>query len=222
MEEDVKPRRRYRPARRAEKAAATQRRIIDAARRLFLRDGYAATTIAALAAAADVSPESVYAIFGSKRGVLSRLIDAALVGDLAPAPLLVRGWVDDVRAEPDQRRRLSLLVRAAREILERASPVHAIIRSAAASDPEIAALRREHEERRLATQTEFVRLLAAAGPLREGLTVEDGGERYWILASPELHHTLTVERGWPQDRYEAWLADALAAQLLPCAPDQPR
>ena len=67
-------------------------------------------------------------------------------------------------------------------------------------------------------QTEFARLLAAVGPLREGLSVEEAGERYLILASPEVHHILTTERGWSQDRYEAWLRDALAVQLLPCDP----
>ena len=216
MTEHVKPRRRYRSLKRAEQARATQRRVIAAAERLFRERGYATTTIAAIAAAAGVSAETVYATFGSKRDLLSRLIDMALVGDDVPVPLLQRDWLVAVRQEPDQRWRLCLLAQATRTILERAGSIHAIIRSAAGSDPEMAALRLAHQEERLAAQTEFVRLVAAAGPLRDGLTVEEGGERYWILASPELHHILTTERGWSQDRYEAWLAEALTAQLVPC------
>lgn len=216
MTDDVKPRRRYHSFKRTEQARATQRQIVEAAERLFRERGYAGTTIAAIAAAAGVSVETVYAAFGSKRAVLSRLIDMALVGDDAPVPLLQRDWLDAVRQEPDQRQRLRALAHLTRTILDRAGPIHAIIRSAAASGPEMADLRLAHQEERLAAQTEFVRLVAAAGPLRDGLTVEEGGERYWILASPELHHILTAERGWSQDRYESWLAAALTAQLLPC------
>ena len=65
---------------------------------------------------------------------------------------------------------------------------------------------------------EYARLLAEAGPLREDLTVEAAGERYWILSSPEVHHILTTERAWSLDQYEDWLSDALATQLLPGNP----
>lgn len=218
MEKKVNPHRRYRSTKRAEQAAETQRQIVEAARRLFQERGYAATTIAAIAAEAEVSPLTIYAIFGNKRALLSRLIDVSLVGDYEPIPLLNRTWLDVVRREPQQRQRLRLLAHVTRTILEQAGPIHAIMRSAAASDPEIALLRLTHQEQRLVVQTEFARLLAAIGPLREGLSIEDAGERYWILASPEVHHILTTERGWSQDRYEAWLRDALAAQLLPCDP----
>jgi hypothetical protein len=90
------------------------------------------------------------------------------------------------------------------------------MRNAAASDPEIAALVLTHQEQRLVVQTEYARLLKAVGPLREGLSVEQAGERFWILASHELHHILITERGWSQDQYEDWLCDALTVQLLPC------
>jgi hypothetical protein len=127
-------------------------------------------------------------------------------------------WLDVDKQEPEQRPWLSLLTHITRTILERAGSTHAIIRSAAASDPEIAALRLTHQEQRLDVQTEYARLLAEVGPLREGLTIDGTGECYLILASPELHHILTTERGWSRDRYEAWLHDALTAQLLPGDP----
>jgi TetR/AcrR family transcriptional regulator of autoinduction and epiphytic fitness len=212
----IKRTRRYRSARRTEQAAATRRQILDAARRLFLERDYASATIAAIAAEAGVAPETIYAAFGSKRGVLSALIDVSLAGDDAPIPVLARSWIDEIRREPDQRQRLVRLAHVSSAILERAGPIHAIIRSAAPHDPTVAALRREHQEARLRAQTELVRILASGSPLRGGMTAEQGGELYWILASPELHHVLTAEQGWSNDRYEAWLRGALAAQLLPC------
>lgn len=219
MEKKVNPHRRYQSMKRTQQAAETQRQIVEAARRLFEERGYAATTIAAIAAQAGVSAETIYATFGNKRALLARLIDVSLVGDYEPIPVLNRNWLEVVRREPQQRQRLRLLAHLTRTILEQAGPIHAIMGSAAATDPEIAALRLTHQQQRLVVQTEFARLLAAVGPLREGLSIEEAGEHYWILASPEVHHILTTERGWSQDRYEAWLCDALAAQLLP--PDPP-
>ena len=125
---------------------------------------------------------------------MSRLIDISLVGDYKPIPLLNRSWLDVVRQEPEQRPRLSLLTHLTRTVLERADSIHAISRNAA-SDSEIAALRLAHQEQRLEVQTEYARLLTEVGQLREGLTIDGAGESYWILASPELHHILTTERG---------------------------
>ncbi len=68
-----------------------------------------------------------------------------------------------------------MLAHFSRVILERAGPVHAVIRGAAATDPEIAAIRLQQQEFRLHAQTEFVRVLAAAGPLRNGMSIEEGG-----------------------------------------------
>ncbi len=108
-----------------------------------------------------------------------------------------------------------MLAHLTRSILERAGPVHAVIRSAAATDPEVAAIRLQQQAFRLRAQTEFVRVLADAGPLRDGLTIKDGGYQYWLLATPELQHILVQEQGWSHDRYESWLRGTLEAVLLP-------
>jgi hypothetical protein len=78
-------------------------------------------------------------------------------------------------------------------------------------------LRDKHQHARLQAQTEFVRALLELGPLRRGMTLADAADLYWTTASPELHHVLTLERGWSQDRYEKWLADAPGALLLPAS-----
>ena len=215
MKKDVKPKRAYHSTRRTQQAIQTQRDIVEAARLLFIEQGYAATAISQIAQTAGVSAETIYATFGSKRAILARLIDVSLSGDYDASPILERDWVETIRQEPNQRQRLKLLVHKTRVVYERAGPIHAIIRSAAASDAEIAALRQTHQEQRLQGQTEFVRILAAAGPLRKGLTIESAADTYWVLVSPDVYNTLTIERGWSADRYETWLLDALIAQLLP-------
>lgn len=203
----------YRSEVRSEQALRTQRQILAAARELFVRDGYAATTVDAIAARARVSAPTVFTVFATKRNLLARAIDAALTGDDADVPVRERAWVREVQQERDQRRQIALIARNARAILERAGPLHRVIREAAASDPEIAALRDRHRRERLAGQTEFVRWVAANGPLvREA---RQAGEDLWALASPELRDLLLEGLGWSGDRYEAWLADALTAQLLP-------
>ena len=78
-------------------------------------------------------------------------------------------------------------------------------------------LRDKHQHDRLQAQTESVRTLLELGPLRLGMTLADAADLYWTTASPELHHVLTLERGWSQDRYEKWLADAPGALLLPAS-----
>lgn len=151
------------------------------------------------------------------RQILDELIATSVVGAMARSPMGVlegEPW-ERIRAEPDQHRRLALLAHLTRVVLERAGPVHAVIRSAAATDPEVAAIRLQQQALRLRGQTEFVRVLTEAGPLRDGLSIEEGGYHYWILATPELQHILVVEQGWSHDRYEEWLRTSLAAVLLP-------
>jgi len=218
MTATVKGRRRS-GERRAEQAAQTRRRVLGAASDLFQKHGYASTTVIMIATGARVAPETVYKAFGSKRQVLQELIDSSVVGASARLPkgVIESEAFQSIGREPAQRRRLAMLAHLTRTILERAGPVHAIIRSAAATDPEIAALRAQQQRDRLRGQREFVRILAEAGPLRDGLDREDAAYQYWILASPELQHILVSEQGWSHDRYEAWLFMSLETSLLPPA-----
>jgi len=211
---NVKPRV-YRSQLRTEQAQATRSRVIEAARELFSTSGYSATSIAAIGQAAGVSAETIYKSFGSKRTILSEMIDVTLAGDASPKPVLERDLFLRVREGRSQRERVARLANLTRTLLERAGPIHKIIRDAAASDPDALAIRAKHQRERLAAQTEFVRTLTELGPLRRGMTLAEGADLYWTTASPELHHILTRERNWSQARYEAWLADALEALLLP-------
>lgn len=213
MSDKVKGRRRrYDSTRRRQRAQETQQGILRAARALFLQRGYAGTTIDAIASDAGVAVETVYAAFRNKRTILSRLVDEAVVGDDRPVPLLEREGPQAVREERDQRRQIAMFVRGIREILERVGPLFDVLQAAAATEPEIAALRENILGQRLVGMRFFVDALRENGPLR--LDREETVDTVWTITSPDVHRLLTVERGWPGERYERWLAETLERVLL--------
>jgi AcrR family transcriptional regulator len=211
----VKPRRRYASALRAEQARQTRARILDAAQHVFAGKGYAASTIEAVASEAGVAVDTVYATFGSKRGVLSALMDVRVGGDDQPVGVLDRAGPQAVRRERDQGRQVGAFARDVTAIIERARPVDDILRGAAAVDPEIAALRAGIQESRFQNMVHFVSWVTANGPLRGGMSEEEGAAIVWSLTSPEIHRLLRVDRAWTMDQYAEWLARTLTLTLLP-------
>jgi AcrR family transcriptional regulator len=193
-------------------AEDTRRRIVDQAGRLFADVGYQRTTMEAIADAAGVSVESVYAHFKNKRTILERFLDVAVAGDHEPVPVLQRPEVQNLSEIADQRELIKRLAHLSRSILERAAPAHRALRSAAQADPKIESLLEADQDRRHAGQTAFVTLIARRGGLRT--TLEEATDIYWGLASPELYELLVGARQWSPDRYESWLADTLARLLL--------
>jgi AcrR family transcriptional regulator len=129
MVDHPKPRR-YDSPRRREQAAATRREILQAALRLFEKRGYGATSMAAIAAEADVAPKTVYLAFQSKRGLLLALWHLLLRGDEEPVPIGERLWFREVIDEPDPERLLRLNARNSRLVKERAGVLLEILRGA--------------------------------------------------------------------------------------------
>ena len=211
----VKPKRSYDSALRKQQASQTRMRILDAAQRLFAEKGYPASTVETIASAAGVAVDTVYAAFGSKRGVLQALLNVRVGGDEAELDLLARAGPQAVQREPDQRAQLAAFAADVSSIVERARPVDDIIRGAAAVDADIAVLRSGAQAYRYRNMRELVSWLAAKGPLREGLSEDDAAAIMWTLTSPEVHGLLRVARGWSAERYAAWLAESLARILLP-------
>src|SRR5919206_1480088 len=140
MAERVRVKRRYESPRRREQAAATRREILEAAQRLFERQGYAATTMAAIAAEARVALKTVYIAFESKSGVLRALWNMLLRGDEGDAPVGERAWYRDVLEEHEPERKLGLMAAASRAVKERIGPILKVIHAAAQIDPGIDAL----------------------------------------------------------------------------------
>jgi AcrR family transcriptional regulator len=213
MAEEVKPPRRYRSSARTRQREATRAAIVDAATAAFIENGYAATTIAQIAARADVSAETVYAVFGTKRDVLRAAVEQVSAGAPSTDAWLTGDWLARVKAEPNQRRRLELITDATRDVLRRVGPIDEIVRSVAASDPEIAELQDELERRRRSDLRGLVQLLAEAGRLR--VSIEDAVDLWWALGhSTGPYRSLTVDRRWSDRRAWAALIDVVARALL--------
>lgn len=214
MPDNVKIQRRYTSSIRQEQAKETRLRILDAARRLFLARGHAATTVEAIAKEASVAVQTVYAGFGTKRGILIALLELSIGGDDQPIGVLERPDPLRMRDELDQRRQLEMMAEGIRKIMERAGPVFTVVRAAVA-DPEIATRYERLQEDRLRNMTRVVGWVAARGPLREGLSTAEAADIMWMLTSADVHRLLTIDRGWTMEQYERWLGDTMIASLLP-------
>jgi AcrR family transcriptional regulator len=201
-------------SRRAEQARATRRRIIECARRLFLQQGYAATTLDQIAARAGVAVQTVYFHFGNKRTVLKEVMDVLAVGDDAPVPLLERRWVQQVRDEPDPRRALGIWLRNSRVIYGRVAPMLSIVRDAAGADPEMAEQWQTNQHQRYLAHHALTEILAAKKALRPGLTVQNAADIIFTLLSPEVYLLLTAERGWSPAQWQRWLTGTIAQAIL--------
>jgi AcrR family transcriptional regulator len=207
-------RRSYASERRKAQAAETRAHVLEAARRVFLERGYAGATISRIAVEARVSPETVYAVFGSKRAVLAQLVGISVLGDAKPGPLLGREGPQAVLHSKSQREQVSLFAADMAQIMPRVGPLFRIMHTAAASEPEIATLLRQLLEQRLAGMRAFVKMVRANGPLRHA-GVDAAAQTVWALSSAEVHWLLTVHGGWSAERYQKWLAGLLQVALLP-------
>jgi AcrR family transcriptional regulator len=215
MSEPVKGRSYHSPLR-EEQTRATRRRVVRAAQDLFLEQGYGATTIAEVARRAGVSVDTVYTAFGTKRGLLDRVLDVNVGGDDRPVAVLDREEPQRMRAETDQRRQLAMFATGMAGELERMRPLDDVLRSAAAADPEVAAARDDQNVRqRHATMATVLGWVRQHGPLRAGLDDSAAADIVWTLTSPEVHYLLCRTRGWTRSRYEEWLRDTLVRTLLP-------
>lgn len=220
MNDAVKPvaphaRRRYNAPRRREAAQATRRAIVAAATRLFVERGYAATTMAAIAAAAGVSHETVYATFGPKPALFRHLVEIALSGTEEPVPALERAIVAQVRAERDPARIIDLFAQTVRLLHQRLAPLFEVLSAGAQTDVELRVFAHELSERRVGHMRAFATDLAAAGGLRAGISVELAGDVIWAMNSPQFYLLYVRDRGWTPEFFEHWLADTWKRLLLP-------
>ena len=209
---DVKRTRPYDASRRREQARQNRVRIIDAAEQLFLRDGYSATTVQAIAAAAGVSPDTVYKSFGGKPGLIRAIRDRALQGE-GPIPAERRS--DAIQEQTsDPRTIITAWGAFVAELAPRGSPILLLIRDVAASDPQVRALRDELDNDRLKRMTTNARRLRDAGHLRPGISLAHAADILWTYSSPELYELLVLRRGWTPERYGRYVADAMINALL--------
>jgi AcrR family transcriptional regulator len=199
---------------RQEQARRTRARILEVARRRFLDEGYAATTIGAIAEEAGVSVETVYKGFGNKPGVLKAVFDVAIAGDDEPIPLQERDMVARIEAERDPAAKLAIYGAEYARRAERAAPVQLLVHAAAATDAGAADVWTQLVEERLTGMTRFATHLHESGSLRPDVSIETARDVLWAMISPHLYEMLVMERGWAVERFGGWIAQQLQAALV--------
>jgi AcrR family transcriptional regulator len=209
------PSRRYASEVRDEQARRTRRAIVTAAHDLFLAQGYAATTIDAIAQAAHVSRRTVFNSVGGKPALLKLALDWAIVGDDEPIAMADRPAVKAILAESDPRQALGLWTQTVVGVASRVAPLGEVLAAAADVDPAAAQLLADEERSRMFGATAFVRYLASRGGLAPGVTEQHAADLCWALMDGHLYGLLVMQRGWTSADLTQWLTDSLAAALLP-------
>ena len=203
----------YKSAVRQRQASDTRRRIIEAAGELLQREGYAGMTIEAIAQGAEVSAQSVYAIFKSKTGILIALLDQSMFGpdyeEVAQQALSA--------SDPETRLRRAASV--GRQIRGAQSAAFDLLRGAGVVAPELAKLERQRERLRYEKEEGMIIFLRDAGWLRPGLNHKTARDIFWMLTGGDVYRMLVRERGWSSQRYQDWLAETLVLSLL--TPEKP-
>jgi AcrR family transcriptional regulator len=210
---NVKSGRRYDSSGRLSTAERTRARVLDLARERFLDNGYAATTVAAIAGAAGVSVETIYKSYGGKAGLVRTLRDTALRGE-EPVPAEQRSD-QQAAAASDPREIIAGWGRLTSEVMPRVAPILLLVRAAAGADDEMAAVRRENEDGRLERMLHNARYLVDGGHVRDGLDLEQVRDVLFAYSSPELYELLVLRQGWRTDDYGRFVADGIAAAVLP-------
>jgi AcrR family transcriptional regulator len=200
---------------RAEQIRASRQKVLAAARDLFLRRGYYGTTIEAVAQRARVSPQTVYNVVGGKAALLKSVYDVAVAGDDEPVPMGDRPVYAQIAAAPDARSTLDLYARVGRDMLSRARPLITVIFvEGPGNDPDLRAFVDKIEGERAMGTAHMAHHIAIRFGLRPGLTEAEAADILWALTAPELADRFIRRRGWTLDRYERWLAQAMADALV--------
>jgi TetR/AcrR family transcriptional regulator of autoinduction and epiphytic fitness len=215
MTSPVKRRRSYDRSNRARQARETRGRIVEAAALLFVRDGYSATSISAIAEEAGVAVPTVYASLRSKANILRAVVELTVRGDDEAAPLASRAGWQEMERRQNPRQQLAVFAHLHRQICDREAAIFAQLEAAAGADPEATQLLAEHDQRRYETQRRLARRLHRGKQLKPGLAAREAADVIWTLASERTYLALVRDRGWKADSYERWVAEQLVAALLP-------
>lgn len=193
---------------RQRQAGDTRRRIVEATRRLLESDGYAGMTIEAIAQQAEVSAQSVYAIFKSKTGILIELLDQSMFGtDYEEV-------VQRTLSASDPENRLRLAAGVAKQIRSAQSAMFDLLRGAGVVAPELAKLQQQRERLRYKKEEGMIGFLRDSGSLRPDIDHQTARDVFWMLTGGDVYRMLVHERGWSPQQYQDWLADTLVHSLL--------
>jgi AcrR family transcriptional regulator len=203
-----KPIRSYYSLVRSKQADETRARIAGAARKLILSRGFDAATIEAIARDAGVAVPTVYAVFGSKRRILTELVERAAFG---PA---FQKLIGEAEKLTDPEERLRLVARIARQIYDGERSESELLRRARVVLPEIAARDEERNCGRYDAHCVTVGFIYRARRLNPAISVQEACDVLWSFTARDLYRLLVVERKWTPRRYEEWLAETLVGALM--------
>ncbi|MFF9199109.1 TetR/AcrR family transcriptional regulator [Streptomyces sp. NPDC014779] len=208
----------YDAPRRAAAAARTRARIREAAARLFVEQGYAATRMREVARAAGVGERTLYDAFPTKAALFGHTLGVATVGDEEPVAVADRPEFRELGAEANPAETVEALVARTADLLDRAGDLIMVSVEAAGADPD---MRAAADAGAAATHAVYLRLttaLHARGALRPGLDAARAADVLFALVSPHVHQLLRRLRGWSAEAYREWLTALVTDQLLAPAP----
>jgi AcrR family transcriptional regulator len=211
----TKVKRSYDASGRREQARARRLAVVLAARELFERDGFRPTTIAAVAAHAGVSAESIYKGFGSKAALAKAVFDVVIAGDDEPIPVADRPAAQAVRDEPDARRKIAMYVEGLAQRQARSARVQILIRDGRHVDDSLAPVWAKLTVEGLTGMTGLGRHLLNTGQLRDGIGLDEVRDVLWNYLAIDTYERLVLTQGWPLERYSQWLAHAITSALCP-------
>ena len=199
---------------RRKKADATRKKIVRAAHREFVDNGFNGATIASIAKRAGVAVQTVYFVFNNKTALISAVIDTAVLGEDKPTIPQESDWWKAAAVEPDAAEAIRIYVRGSGPIFERASIVSEIMRAASLDDPDLRAIYDHHERLRDEGFGQMIIAVKKKGRLKKGLTVRTATDLLLALYGDTMYYTMVVEHGWSHDQYIDWLCAALPGILL--------
>lgn len=212
------PTRSYHSPRRREHARRTRERILTAATQLFCAEGYAATTMAAIAAGAGVSVPAVELAFRTKAGVLKAAIDVAIAGDDEPVPVLERPWATQASAAVTAAEFLGVVATVLVEAAQRADALVLTAFEAARGDHRLAPLADQLKHQRAKIAAWIVDGVVARAALRPRIDRAQAIDVVWLLMEPAVFDRLTTDRGWTPQQFGEWFAES-TLRLLASRPD---
>ena len=206
-------RRQYRSLVRTEQAAATRRRLLSAAGACFAENGYAGTSLRAIADRAGVSVETVQQS-GPKADLLLAAYEQAFAGDEGQTSLLERAPFRPVLEQSDVRGLVTALVDFMVPANAASADLGAAFDAAALSDPRIEQERRGLVARARADARAGVERVAALGGVTSGRGLDEVADELWFVVRSAHYLELVRDAGWSTEQYQAWLLRTVAGLLL--------
>lgn len=206
--------RKYDSTLRSEQAQQTRTAILNAADKLFRAQGWAKTSVAAIAAEAGVSAETIYATLKTKRAIIAELVKRAVRRDAPDTPLIRQARPAVVLNAPDQREMIALFASDISQVLGAFAPLMAVLRVAATTEPELNKLYVRIQQGRRENLSAFAAALISLAHLNEDMALAEATSVIWRLASPEMYSLITEVEGLDQSGFADWLASSLHRILL--------